>query len=40
MAYNWERAPYFRERHPSIIAAGKVLAGIGAAVIVGYILTL
>jgi hypothetical protein len=40
MAYNWERAPYFRERHPTIMTAGRVLASIGAVIAVGYLLTL
>lgn len=40
MAYNWERAPNFRERHPNIVAAGKILAGIGTVIAVGYLLTL
>lgn len=40
MAYNWERAPNFRERHPNIIAAGKFLAGLSAVIAVGYVLTL
>jgi hypothetical protein len=40
MAYNWERAPNFRERHPSIMTAGRVLASIGAVIAVGYLLTL
>lgn len=40
MAYNWERAPYFRERHPTIMTAGRVLAGITAVIAMGYLLTL